>query len=142
MKIKNIIIFGVLLGLILPNFAFAQQIGPPETLEQAKEIAERAGQEIQFNLPDVLKKIWEEETLPIFQKIWSFIKNIWDSYAWPNIKKLWQKITAPFIEEIEKRKPIIEEEFQKEKQVIKEEIKTELPKAGKSLWERFKELIK
>jgi len=39
---------------------------------------------------------------------------------------------------VEKRKPIIEEEFKKEK----EELKEEVPEVTKSLWEKFKELIK
>ena len=136
MKIKIIINFLIILYLILPsvNFAQTQPIKAPETLEELKEI--------KLNLEAILKKIWKEEVVPVFQKIWNFIKKLWNSYILPNIKKLWQKITTPFIEEIERRKPKIEKEFQKEKQEMKEEIKTELPKIGKSLWQKFKELIK
>lgn len=118
--IKKIIPVLVIIGIFLPNLAFFQvkPISPPQTLEEAKEIGIKAEKEIKLNFAGILKKIWNF------------------------VKKLWQKITTPFKKEFERRKPIIEEEFKKEKQEMKEEIKTELPKTGKSLWERFKELIK
>lgn len=66
----------------------------------------------------------------------------WDSYIVPWLKNIWYKISVPFKKEAERRKPLIEEEFEKEKTQMKEEIKTEIPKTTKSLWERFKELLK
>ena len=114
----------------MPSFSFAQ-VQPPETLEEAKEIGEKTFGDFLKKLPETLEKIWKEEALPLWQKMYNWGKNIWDSYIWPEIGPWFKK-------EIEKRKPLIEEEFKKEK----EEIKEEVPKVGKSLWERFKELIK
>lgn len=125
-------------GLLLPSFAFTQQqplIEAPETLEEAKEMGEKAGQELQEKLPGILEKIWKEEVSPVWQKMWNWAKYQWGSYILPKAECLLQKYFWP---EIEKRKPMIEEELEKEK----EEIREELPKVGKSLWERFKELIK
>jgi len=136
-KCKIIINFLVILSLILPCFSFAQKegISPPKTLEEAKEMGEKVGKEVQIKLPGILEKIWKEQVLPVWQKMYDwFKKNIW-----PKIESLFKKEVQPRAkEEIEKRKPLIEEEFKKEK----EELKEEIPKVGKSLWERFKELIK
>jgi len=129
MRIK-IISFLLIFGLFSPFFSFAQEkpITPPETLEKAKEI----GKGFPERIAETLERVWREEVLPLWQKIYNWLKKtLWDPYISPFFKR-----------EIEKRKPIIEEEFQKEKKEIKEEVKTELPKAGKSLWERFKELIR
>lgn len=72
------------------------------------------------------------------------VKNIWQEVkifaqkpiSW--LKTIWQRIVFFLDKEVEKRKPEIKEEFQKEKQEMKEDI----PKVTKSLWEKFKELIK
>lgn len=136
-KLKINLIILVMVGLILPNFAFlqAQGIEPPETLEEAKEMGEKAGQEVKKELPGILEKIWKEDVLPIWEKMYQWFK----TNIWPEIKSWFKKEVEPRVkEEVEKRKPIIEEEFQKEK----EEVKEELPKVTKSLWEKFKELIK
>ncbi len=124
----NTLIILIITVSILPNFSFAQTqpqpLGPPETVEEAKEI----GKGLLEKLPRTLEKIWKEEVLPFLKKISNWLKEkIWDSYIGPFFKK-----------EIEKRKPIIKEEFKKEK----EELREEVPKVGKSLWQKFKELIK
>jgi len=134
--LKNIIIISVALSFLLPSFSFAQQqpqIKAPGTLEEAKNFITK----ILKGIPEGLKEV-SKEALIIWQKMANWAKNLWDSYIFPWFQNIWQKIAAFFGKEIEQRKPIIEEEFQKEK----EEMKEELPKVGKSLWERFKELIK
>lgn len=138
----NILIILIISGLILPNFAFLQDqsISPPETLEEAKELGEEAVEISQEKLPGTLEKIWQEEVLPTWRKMYDwFEKNIW-----PKILCWFKREIKPKVkEEIEKRKPVIEEEFQKEKEEVKKEIREEvIPKATQSLWEKFKELIK
>lgn len=120
-------------GLLLPSFSFAQvspEIRIPETLEKLKIV----GLKSLKLLPELLKSIWQE-FLAICQKIWNWYKNIWNSYIYPFFYNLWQKTLG---KEIKERKSIIKEEFKKEK----EELKEELPKVGKSLWQKFKELIR
>ena len=123
--------------LILPSFSLAQTqtTTPPETLEEVKELGEKALKTSQKELPGILEKIWKEEVLPVWQKMYEWFKvNIWLKIeSW--LKREVQPRTK---EEIEKRKPLIKEEFKKEK----EEMKEEVPEVTKSLWERFKELIK
>ena len=127
--IKKIILIIVIFGLLLPSFSFAQpqSFQTPETLEEAKEMGEKALETTQEKLPGILEKIWKEDVLPIWEKMYNwFLINIWP------------KIESWFKEEVEKRKPIIEEEFKKEK----EEVKEELPEVTKSLWEKLKELTR
>lgn len=119
----------------LPQTSFAQEEPPikvPETFEEAQKIGERALGASKKLLPGIIEKVWKEEVMPMWQKMrnW-FKKNIWDPYIAPALEK-----------EIEKRKPIIEEEFQKEKKEMEESVKEEVPRIGKSLWDKFKELIK
>lgn len=132
--IKKLIPVLVIFGLLLPSFSFAQ-VEQPETLEEAKEMGEKALEVSKKELPGILEKIWEEDILPIWKKMYSwFMTNIW-----PKIESWFKKEVEPRVkEEVEKRKPIIGEGFKKEK----EEIKEELPEVTKSLWEKFKELIK
>jgi len=135
--IKKLIVISIICGVLLPSFSFAQlqSFQTPETLEEAKEMGEKALGTTQEKLPGILEKLWKEDILPIWEKMYSwFMINIW-----PKIESWFKKEVEPRVkEEVEKRKPIIEEEFEKEK----EEAKKELPKVTKSLWEKFKELIK
>lgn len=124
-KYKIIIIFLLISvsGLILPSFSFGQtqSFQTPETLEEAKEIGKEALATAQKELPGILEKIWKDDILPVWEKMHNwFMANIWT------------KIESWFNSEL------IKEEFQKEKQ----EIKKEAPEIGKTLWEKFKELIK
>ena len=135
--IKKIAVISAICGLLLPVFIFAQEQGfeQPETFEEVKEMGEKSLEVGKRELPGVLEKIWQEEILPVWQRMYNwFMEN-----AWPKIENWFkQEIEPRTKEEIEKRKPIIEEEFKKEK----EEVKEELPEVTKSLWEKFKELIK
>lgn len=138
--IKQLIIISIICGLLLPSFSFAQlqSFQTPETLEEAKEMGEKAGEEIKEKLPGILEKMWKEDILPVWEKMYEKWSEWWDSSIQPWLQSIWGKIATLFGKEVEKRKPIIEEEFKKEK----EEIKEELPEVTKSLWEKFKELIK
>ena len=137
----KIIFFLLIFSLVLPGFSFAQpqSFQTPETLEEATEMGEKALGTTQEKLPGILEKIWKEDILPIWEKMYNwFLINIW-----PKIESWFKKEVEPRVkEEVEKRKPIIEEEFKKEKKELKEDVKKELPRVGKSLWERFQELIK
>lgn len=126
---KKVIISLILLGILLPGFFFAQEpkTQAPETIEDVKELGEKALEVGKKELPGIIERIWKEDVLPIWRKMYDWFKlNIW-AKIWP-----WAE------EEIEKRKPLIEEEFQKEK----DELKEEAPKVGRFLWEKFKKLIK
>lgn len=117
----------LIISLILPGFSFAQKIKAPETLEEVRGGLEKVWEIIKRDLPRILGKIWREEVLPVWQKIWEWFK-----------VNVWLKIESLFKKEMEKRKPIIEEELKKEKEKLKEEA----PKVTKSLWEKLKEIIK
>ena len=133
-KLYQFVLILAIAGLLLSNFSFAQEnVKSPETVEEAKTI----GEKILKGIPDAFQNVWQE-ALKFWQKMADTLSNWWNSYIFPWLQNIWQKLLSLFGKEVEKRKPIIEEEFQKEK----EEMKEEIPKTGKSLWERFKELIK
>lgn len=122
----SIIVLSIIsLGLV--NFVFAQNPEIPADLNQTQKIGEGIWKTIRQTLPDAVKNIWQEQVLPVWQKM----------LDWFN-QKIGFKIKGLFLGEIEKRGPIIKDEFQKEKQEVKEEA----PKVGQSLWEKFKELIR
>jgi len=137
LTMKKAITILILFGFLLPTFYFVQGANqspnPPETLKEAEIV----GGKVLRLLPGTLKGIWQE-ALEIWQIMGEKVKNFWNSYIWPWFQNIWHKILSSFGKEIKERKPVIEKEFKKEK----EEMKTELPKVGKPLWERFKEIIK
>ncbi len=125
-----------MINVLLPNLSFAQgqptsPPSPPETLREAKEIGEKALKIGEKELPGIIEKIWKEEVLPAWQNMWNWFK-----------ARIWSKIENWIRPEIEKRKQYFEKGFEREKEEMKEELKTEVPKVSKSLWEKFKELIK
>lgn len=131
---KKIVLFLLILGILMPSFSFSE-ITPPETVEGVKALGEKALETGEKEMPGILKRIWQEEVLPVWRKMYNwFMINIW-----PKLVGFFNKYLKP---EIEKRKPIIDEEFQKEKEEMKKSAQEEVPAATKSLWERFKELIK
>ena len=150
---KVIIILSIA-GLILPCFIFAQtnnqtadeavekNVEIPEDFEEAKGL----GMNIIKSLPNATKGAWQEAK-EIWQNTWvkwwhnnikPWFRAMWYERAKPFADKIINKIRALLGQEIEKRTPILQEEFQKEKQ----ELREELPGVSKTLWERFKEIIK
>lgn len=127
-------LFSFLIISILLSNIYGLAASAPETLEEAKTI----GEKVLINFPQVLKKVWQEEALAIWQRMLNWFKNLWDSYISFWFQSIWQKIASFLGKEVEERKPEVKEEFEKEKQEMREEI----PKVTKSLWQRFKELIK
>lgn len=135
----------IIAGLLVPIIGFAQDkpASPPATFEEAREWGESTWGVIKKDLPGILERIWKEEVLPVWQRVWNLFKSWWKNSLWPWIAGFWEeKIKSPAEEEIEKRKEIAEEELEKKKEELKEEAKEVVPQATKSLWEKFKELIK
>jgi len=133
---SKIIIILSIFSLILPNFSFVfaqvemKTVKMPESIKEAKEM----GKGFLGGLPNIFKEIWQEGSrigIRMYQKA----LNIWDTYIFPWLDKY-------VLQKIEKRKPLIEEEFQKEKTEMKKEIKQEVPRVGKSLWEKLKDLVR
>lgn len=115
---KIIIICLIATGILFPIFIFSKDsINLPETLGEIKTIGEKTVIILLKTLPENIKKIWQEEILPIWQKMYYWLK-----------KTFWDPFLGPFFQkEIEKRKPFVKEEFQKEKVEMKTEIKKGFP---------------
>jgi len=109
-------------GLNWGNFALAQEAEITLNSKDALSLGER----VVMGFYNITIKGPGQVIKWIFKKIWQIIEN------------LWQKIKSLFKREIEEKQPEIKEEFKKETQEIKEGI----PEASKSLWQRFRDLIK
>ena len=121
----------------------------PETIEKAKEVTEEGAKKVLNEMPQLMKDIWRNEAVPIWKKMWVWFKGVWADYIrqplsdfWyltikPRIQSLIQEVKDLLGKEAEEKIPVIKEEFEKERK----EIREELPRASKSLWQRFKELI-
>ncbi|MFC1789745.1 hypothetical protein ACFLYY_02075 [Patescibacteria group bacterium] len=140
-SLKRGVIALLLLGFTLPVFSVAQDIPVqiPEDFEEAKEFGGKVLETSEKELPGAIERIWNEEVIPLWKKMYGWAKeNIWDSRISPWLKRTWETTKNIFRGEVERRKPQVEEDFQQEKNELKEEA----PVVGKSLWERFKEIIK
>lgn len=122
---KTIINLSLIFSLVLPSFCFAQEqtTQMPQTIEEAESL----GMRILTALPDAVKKVWREEALPLWQKMWDWAQGPWNSYVKPKIEFWWQK----FLNFLGKETPDLEKEFQKERKEMQ-----------KDLWQRFRDLLK
>ena len=127
-----ILAIAAVLLLLSPAAAQGQQV--PETIQEAQGFGLQFLQEI----PGALQQAWRTQAVPVFYSIGDWTMNIWDGYVFPWVHGLWKNILALFGQEIEKRKPLIEEEFQREKQELQQEIKEKIPEPGKTLWEHIR----
>ncbi|MGB9743230.1 MAG: hypothetical protein ACPLW9_00720 [Minisyncoccales bacterium] len=133
--IKNLILFLIIIGLLIPCLLWAEKeqtpAGPPQTLEETQNIGEKTLSFAEEGLWFSIKKIFYEEVLPVWQKIWLWfyshigikIKNWFDLHIMP---------------EVNKRIEIFKKRFLPEKEELKQEIKTEVP----TWWQRLKEFFK
>ena len=138
---KYVLLILIMAGLFLPVSGFTEEqiSGPPATLEEAKELGEEALEVTKEKMPGILERIWKEEILPFWQRMWDGAKNFWKDTFWPWIRGFWERrIKPPVEEEVEKRKEIVEESIEKEKEELQE---TFVPKGIKSLWDELKELV-
>lgn len=140
-KISTIIFLAFTLSLAVsfPVFCRAQTINQPENMEEVKQLGEKALESVKKEAPGAIKKIWANEVLPVWKKMFIWAKeSVWDNHLAVWLNNLWNNIANILKGEVEQRKEAIGEEFQKEKQ----EIKAEAPIVGKTIWEKLKELIK
>jgi len=115
---KLLIMLLIIIGLLSPAIILAQ-VEPPQTLEEAKEF----GWEILRNLPEQAKRVWQQEALPLWQKMWDWAK--------PHLEKFWNWLLGLLGREVEKIRPEIEERIEQKKEEVKG-----------TLWERFKDFFR
>ncbi|MGB2761995.1 MAG: hypothetical protein WBC21_00435 [Minisyncoccales bacterium] len=163
-SLYKILIILSIVGLILPNFCFAQTtVEAPSTFTEAKDFIIS----LIKPLPNAMKNIWQNKVLPFWQKMGQKASNWWKSSVLPWFKNIlptikswwneainwlsdiWYDTIKPWIqnilnwiksfinEKIIEKKPVIEQEFEKEKQ----ELKQEIPEANKGLWQKLKDLF-
>lgn len=82
---KKLIIILLIIGLVLPLFSLAQNL--PENLEDFRGIGKR----IWEGFISGIKNAWQS-ALEIWQKMWEWFKNFWNSYIFPFFQSIWQRI--------------------------------------------------
>lgn len=130
---KKIISFFVILGIFIP-LAFKISAAPlpmPENFEDIQKAGEKVLDTTKKEAPNVFEKIWNNEVLPVWEKMKNWF-----------LEKVWSKIFPKAKEEVEKRKPVVQEEFEKEKQEMGQEIKTTLPGVLKNIWRKIIDFFK
>lgn len=140
-KIRIIFVSILILNFAAPLsvFCHAQALDQPENLEEVKNLGEKALEAAREKGPDSIRNIWDNEVIPVWKKMFIWAKeSIWDNHLAVWLKNIWNSVTGILRGEVEQRRTTVGEEFQKEKQ----EIKQEAPAVGKTIWEKFKELIK
>ena len=101
------------------------------------------GDKIIAAIPGVIAGIWENEVIPAWKAMLSWVKEeVWQKRVKPALETLIDKIREFLDREIEKRKPLVEQEFEQEKQELKQDIENYGKDAGKGLWERFQALFR
>lgn len=125
--------FLVVALLLLPSFTTAQILEQPQTIEEAKTF----GTNIARQLPDLMKKVFREEVLPLWQKMGNWVKNLWESTGRAWVQNIIDKVAELLGKEIDKRKPALKEEFEKEKQEVAQELKERTGGLSENLWNRF-----
>ena len=104
----------------------ALAVSVPENQEEIKAFGEKALQAGENQLPGMIEKMWREEVVPVWQKMWDWL-----------LSHLGSRVKSWLKPEVEKRKSFIEEDFPGEKQEMQQEAKS----GASSLWNKFKELI-
>jgi len=141
----------LIVSLITPNFIIAKEppLELPENLQQTKEMIIQAIRKFVQEMPSVIKNIFKKEVIPIWQKMWNWIKDFWQNQIKPFFNNLWyfnlkpkirlviEKIRNLFNTTIRRKEKEIRKEFTKEK----EEIKKEVSRIIESLWQRLKNLL-
>ena len=135
---RTIIVLCILLGMASPVFAQEfNQIEAPETIEDAKEFGKQLGEQ----LPDEIEKVFDNEVVTIWEKMWTWTGDKWNKYVIGWIDGIVAKLVGFIGKEIDIRGTQIQAEFEKEKEEIKEELRNEAKDASIGLWERFKSLL-
>ena len=135
---RTIIVLCILLGMASPVFAQEfNQIEAPETIEDAKEFGKQLGEQ----LPDEIEKVFDNEVVTIWEKMWTWTGDKWNKYVIGWIDGMVAKLVGFIGKEIDIRGTQIQAEFEKEKEEIKEELRNEAKDASIGLWERFKSLL-
>lgn len=134
----KVILLILLLGLLAAPVQ-AQEDGQapiqaPETIEEAQEF----GWGILRQIPNAVREVWDTQVVPLWGALWDWVKTIWDTYVFPWLHGIWERFLAVSGQELEQRRPAIEQEFQEKKEELKQEIEERIPEEGKTLWEHIK----
>lgn len=123
----------LLFAILAPIPASAQGLEAPQTVDEAKEF----GTGIAKQLPNAMQKIFNEEVLPVWGKMWAYAIDFWNRTARSFVQSIIDKTSEIIGREVEERKPYIKEEFEKEKEELTQELKERSGQLSGNLWDRL-----
>jgi len=126
LSLKSKVGVGILLLLVIPLSVGGQFVEPPETLEEAEE----QGKAFLSVLMQEVEKIWREEVLPVWKKMWELVVRIYQNTLGPFVGTIIDEIGSAI-------GTSLKEEIAKEKQEIEKDLADHASTAGRSLWERI-----
>ncbi len=138
---KNISLIALGLALVVPSLVFGQatEFSPPENGQEAQHLGQNALNTAQKEGPGTIGRIWQNEVLPVWQKMLSWAdNNIWEPRLKPWLQSVWTGTLRILRIEVKNRTPAAKEKFQEEKTQVQEEA----PKVGKSFWDKFMDIIR
>jgi hypothetical protein len=137
---KTLIVLSALAAILFPSFAFCQNgLSVPDNAQEAKDLGNRALDAMKSKGISAINDAWKNEVLPLWQKIYEWVKiNLWENALGRWLKNIWHSTLRILKLEVEERKPGIEERVQTETGALKDEA----PKVGKTLWQKFQDIIR
>jgi len=123
---KKIIFLGILIGLLFTQNV--QVVNAKIITGDVEVVLNRVVDFILYELPGLIKEIFEEKVLPIWKEMYKWFK-----------ESIWEKIKPLTEEEIARRKQIAEEEAQREREELLEEI--EEISIKNDVWDKIKEFL-
>lgn len=136
---KKVMVGLVIISFFLPYPSFATStIKQPQNIQEAQDFFTKAVQKLSRDLPSALKKLFQEQVIPTWMKMWNWTKNLWENHIGPFFYDLWYsnlkikiksfiKNTRDFFQEefhskIKPKEKEIHQEFIKEKKEMEKDI--------------------
>ncbi|MCD6550337.1 hypothetical protein J7K24_02210 [bacterium] len=134
---KNFIVGLIIISFFLPCLSFATTtIKQPENIQEAQSFFSKAIQKLTKELPSAIKKLFQEQIIPIWTKMWNWTKNLWENRLRPFLYNLWySNLKAKIKGFIENTRNFFQEKFHSKIKPKEQEIQQEFIKEKKEMEE-------
>ena len=132
MKLLLVAFLIVALGGGNAPMAFAQNdtVELPQNFEEGTNIVVKIIEKI----PGAFSLVWSKTVIPVWTALW-------ENIIFPLGEKIWNTVLGFLGQQIEEKKPQLEQELAREQEELVEEIESELNDTKTSFWERFLSLF-
>jgi gas vesicle protein len=111
----------------------------PGSIQEVREGIEGIGGNIFKGLLRAIADLWKEKVLATWKSMWQWTaEEVWQKRIEPAVQSVIDRSKELLGQEVDRRKPVIEQQLQEEKQELQDQGK----RTGKGLWERFLDLFR